>query len=204
MINLKEINYKDQETLTCIKTGHAHFITPVQGKIDIAYPYYMLINDLTFEDLVIINVLAIRDRVEDLDKYISMRNNPSCLETNTLSQFTETTGGLFIFQEQILAAIHHFTNWEFEKVDLLRKTMGKRKVDTEVEKNFISCFTNKNEGQNIYKILQDNYIFSMEKTYIENETKLFFFFAYHSCHEMALYNNYSAAFYAHIDKFIEV
>jgi len=203
MLKPKDLNYNDQETLYFIKDGHADNISVTYSGLHLAYPYYKLINNISFEDMVAVNALAISQNIEHLNKYISLRNNPSNIENNKLSPHTETTCGIFVFQEQILSAIHYFTNWEFEKVDSMRKVLTKKMLNTALEKDFISCFENKEEGQNIFRLLQDNSSV-VQKNWIEKQTKLFFFFAYCACHDRTSYMYYIEALEAYVDKLLDL
>ena len=149
MITFDEINFNDPATLKIIADGGAEDI-PIfflQNTFN-PFPYYRRIPNLSFDDLVVINAIGYSYYGdEQLEKYIYHRNNPSKIPVNLLSAFTKETAGLIIFREQIKNIIKHFTNWPDEKVDKMRRDLGKK--DIRCKEPFLSCFKDQSEGGTI-------------------------------------------------------
>ena len=184
-MNIKTFTkYNDQETLKFISEDGAHFLPIFFLNNFNLFPHYKSIQNLTFEDLVIINTLGFYES-EELGKYIFLRNNSKIKRVGIFKKFTEETCGLFVFREQLMNAIQYFTKWEFERVDKMRRDLGK--LNMKCKEPFVACFNDKNMGDSIFNTLYENRTHSLQKSYIEKIVKQFFFLAYCYKHDANLF-----------------
>lgn len=86
--------------------------------------------------------------MDQIPRYVKAKNNPMCIEYThpALEPILKVTYGCMVYQEQVMQIVRDIGGYSLGRADLVRRAMGKKKLEVMVEerKNFIYGITDEN------------------------------------------------------------
>ena len=143
----------------------------------------------TFSDIVLLEAFDFfpqalgAEEAADLAKKKKIKNLPAEAEA-----VLAPTYGKLIFQEQFIQLVQAVTGWDFNKADMLRSDMAKRKAAClEIEKSeFIECAMNRglseDTARELYKLLFETSVWLVSKAYCVGQALIIWIESYFRAH----------------------
>ncbi|MFA7533793.1 MAG: DNA polymerase III subunit alpha, partial [Tissierellaceae bacterium] len=102
-----------------------------------------------FENLIAANSLFRPGPMNQIPTFVACKHDPSKIEYihPKLEHILDVTYGCIVYQEQVMQIVRDIGGYSMGRADLVRRAMGKKKMDVmeEERKNFIYGQTNENE-----------------------------------------------------------
>jgi len=85
----------------------------------------------TIEDIAVMLSLYRPGPMDQIPRYIRSKNNPEHIEYThlALESILKTTYGCMVYQEQVMQIFRELAGYSFGRADLVRRAMGKKKID---------------------------------------------------------------------------
>lgn len=127
--NINTIPIDDEKTMKLFHTGQTEdvFLFDSQGM----QKYLRDLHPTCFEDLTILNCMYRPGPMEDLPMLIKRKKLKKAVKyiIPCMEKYLHNTYGIIVYQEQIMMLSRLIANFDRSESDLLRKALGKRKMD---------------------------------------------------------------------------
>lgn len=127
--DIEKIPIDDEKTMELFQTGQTDdvFLFTSKGM----QKYLQKLHPTCFEDLVILNCMYRLGPMEYISTLVKHKNSKKAVKymIPCLEKYLHNTYGIIIYQEQIMMLSRLIANFNRSESDLLRKALGKRKMD---------------------------------------------------------------------------
>ena len=128
-INIEKIPIDDEKTLKLFQTGQTEdvFLFESQG----IQKHLRDLHPTCFEDLTILNSMYRPGAMEDIPTFIKRKKSKKGIKyiIPCMEKYLQDTYGIIVYQEQLMMLSRLVANFSRSESDLLRKALGKRKMD---------------------------------------------------------------------------
>lgn len=143
-IDFSSSNYDDKNVYELISRGDTLGLFQLESAGMIQFLKELKPN--CFEDIIAGISLYRPGPMDSIPKYIENKNNPEKIKYihESLEPILNVTYGCMVYQEQIMQIVRDLAGYSYGRSDLVRRAMGKKKMDVmeEERKNFIYGITN--------------------------------------------------------------
>lgn len=127
--DIEKIPIDDEKTMELFQTGQTDdvFLFTLKG----TQKYLQKLHPTCFEDLVILYCMYRPGPLEYLSTLVKHKNSKKAVKymIPCLEKYLHNTYGIIVYQEQIMMLSQLIANFNRSESDLLRKALGKRKMD---------------------------------------------------------------------------
>ena len=128
-LNIEKIPIDDEKTLKLFQTGQTEdvFLFESQG----IQKHLRDLHPTCFEDLTILNSMYRPGAMEDIPTFIKRKKSKKGIKyiIPCMEKYLQDTYGIIVYQEQLMMLSRLVANFSRSESDLLRKALGKRKMD---------------------------------------------------------------------------
>lgn len=127
--DIEKIPIDDEKTMELFQTGQTDDVFQFTSKG--MQKYLQKLHPTCFEDLVILNCMYRLGPMEYISTLVKHKNSKKAVKymIPCLEKYLHNTYGIIIYQEQIMMLFRLIANFNRSESDLLRKALGKRKMD---------------------------------------------------------------------------
>lgn len=127
--DIEKIPMDDEKTMELFQTGQTDDVFQFTSKG--MQKYLQKLHPTCFEDLVILNCMYRLGPMEYISTLVKHKNSKKAVKYMIpfLEKYLHNTYGIIIYQEQIMMLSRLIANFNRSESDLLRKALGKRKMD---------------------------------------------------------------------------
>lgn len=127
--DIEKIPIDDEKTMELFQTGQTDDVFQFTSKG--MQKYQQKLHPTCFEDLVILNCMYRLGPMEYISTLVKHKNSKKAVKymIPCLEKYLHNTYGIIIYQEQIMMLSRLIANFNRSESDLLRKALGKRKMD---------------------------------------------------------------------------
>ena len=127
--DIEKIPINDEKTMELFQTGQTDDVFQFTSKG--MQKYLQKLHPTCFEDLVILNCMYRLGPMEYISTLVKHKNSKKAVKymIPCLEKYLHNTYGIIIYQEQIMMLSRLIANFNRSESDLLRKALGKRKMD---------------------------------------------------------------------------
>lgn len=127
--DIEKIPMDDEKTMELFQTGQTDDVFQFTSKG--IQKYLQKLHPTCFEDLVILNCMYRPGPMEYISTLVKHKNSKKAVKymIPCLEKYLHNTYGIIIYQEQIMMLFRLIANFNRSESDLLRKALGKRKMD---------------------------------------------------------------------------
>lgn len=127
--DIEKIPIDDEKTMELFQTGQTDDVFQFTSKG--MEKYLQKLHPTCFEDLVILNCMYRLGPMEYISTLVKHKNSKKAVKymIPCLEKYLHNTYGIIIYQEQIMMLSRLIANFNRSESDLLRKALGKRKMD---------------------------------------------------------------------------
>lgn len=127
--DIEKIPMDDEKTMELFQTDQTDDVFQFTSKG--MQKYLQKLHPTCFEDLVILNCMYRPGPMEYISTLVKHKNSKKTVKymIPCLEKYLHNTYGIIIYQEQIMMLSRLITNFNRSESDLLRKALGKRKMD---------------------------------------------------------------------------
>lgn len=127
--DIEKIPIDDEKTMELFQTGQTDDVFQFTSKG--MQKYLQKLHPTCFEDLVILNCMYRLGPMEYISTLVKHKNSKKAVKymIPCLEKYIHNTYGIIIYQEQIMMLSRLIANFNRSESDLLRKALGKRKMD---------------------------------------------------------------------------
>lgn len=127
--DIEKIPMDDEKTMELFQTGQTDDVFQFTSKG--MQKYLQKLHPTCFEDLVILNCMYRLGPMEYISTIVKHKNSKKAVKymIPCLEKYLHNTYGIIIYQEQIMMLSRLIANFNRSESDLLRKALGKRKMD---------------------------------------------------------------------------
>lgn len=127
--DIEKIPMDDEKTMELFQTGQTDDVFQFTSKG--MQKYLQKLHPTCFEDLVILNCMYRPGPMEYISTLVKHKNSKKAVKymIPCLEKYLHNTYGIIIYQEQIMMLSRLIANFNRSESDLLRKALGKRKMD---------------------------------------------------------------------------
>lgn len=127
--DIEKIPIDDEKTMELFQTGQTDDVFQFTSKG--MQKYLQKLHPTCFEDLVILNCMYRPGPMEYISALVKHKNSKKAVKymIPCLEKYLHNTYGIIIYQEQIMMLSRLIANFNRSESDLLRKALGKRKMD---------------------------------------------------------------------------
>ena len=127
--NIDVIPIDDEKTMKLFQTGQTEDV--FQFNYQGMQKYLRELHPTCFEDLVILNCMYRPGPMEDISKLIKHKKSKKGIKyiIPCMEKYLQNTYGIIVYQEQMMMLSRLIANFDRSESDLLRKALGKRKMD---------------------------------------------------------------------------
>ena len=127
--DIEKIPIDDEKTMELFQTGQTDDVFQFTSKG--MQKYLQKLHPTCFEDLVILNCMYRLGTMEYISTLVKHKNSKKAVKymIPCLEKYLHNTYGIIIYQEQIMMLSRLIANFNRSESDLLRKALGKRKMD---------------------------------------------------------------------------
>lgn len=127
--DIEKIPIDDEKTMELFQTGQTDDVFQFTSKG--MQKYLQKLHPACFEDLVILNCMYRPGPMEYISTLVKHKNSKKAVKymIPCLEKYLHNTYGIIIYQEQIMMLSRLIANFNRSESDLLRKALGKRKMD---------------------------------------------------------------------------
>lgn len=127
--DIEKIPMDDEKTIELFQTGQTDDVFQFTSKG--MQKYLQKLHPTCFEDLVILNCMYRPGPMEYISTLVKHKNSKKAVKymIPCLEKYLHNTYGIIIYQEQIMMLSRLIANFNRSESDLLRKALGKRKMD---------------------------------------------------------------------------
>lgn len=127
--DIEKIPIDDEKTMELFQTGQTDDVFQFTSKG--MQKYLQKLHPTCFEDLVILNCMYRPGPMEYISTLVKHKNSKKAVKymIPCLEKYLHNTYGIIIYQEQIMMLSQLIANFNRSESDLLRKALGKRKMD---------------------------------------------------------------------------
>lgn len=127
--DIEKIPIDDEKTMELFQTGQTDDVFQFTSKG--MQKYLQKLHPTCFEDLVILNCMYRLGPMEYISNLVKHKNSKKAVKymIPCLEKYLHNTYGIIIYQEQIMMLSRLIANFNRSESDLLRKALGKRKMD---------------------------------------------------------------------------
>lgn len=127
--DIEKIPIDDEKTIELFQTGQTDDVFQFTSKG--MQKYLQKLHPTCFEDLVILNCMYRLGPMEYISTLVKHKNSKKAVKymIPCLEKYLHNTYGIIIYQEQIMMLSRLIANFNRSESDLLRKALGKRKMD---------------------------------------------------------------------------
>lgn len=127
--DIEKIPIDDEKTMELFQTGQTDDVFQFTSKG--MQKYLQKLHPTCFEDLVILNCMYRLGPMEYISTLVKHKNSKKEVKymIPCLEKYLHNTYGIIIYQEQIMMLSRLIANFNRSESDLLRKALGKRKMD---------------------------------------------------------------------------
>lgn len=127
--DIEKIPMDDEKTMELFQTGQTDNVFQFTSKG--MQKYLQKLHPTCFEDLVILNCMYRPGPMEYISTLVKHKNSKKAVKymIPCLEKYLHNTYGIIIYQEQIMMLSRLIANFNRSESDLLRKALGKRKMD---------------------------------------------------------------------------
>ena len=127
--NIDVIPIDDEKTMKLFQTGQTEDV--FQFNYQGMQKYLRELHPTCFEDLVILNCMYRPGPMEDISKLINHKKSKKGIKyiIPCMEKYLQNTYGIIVYQEQMMMLSRLIADFNRGESDLLRKALGKRKMD---------------------------------------------------------------------------
>lgn len=127
--DIEKIPIDDEKTMELFQTGQTDDVFQFTSKG--MQKYLQKLHPTCFKDLVILNCMYRLGPMEYISTLVKHKNSKKAVKymIPCLEKYLHNTYGIIIYQEQIMMLSRLIANFNRSESDLLRKALGKRKMD---------------------------------------------------------------------------
>ena len=127
--NIDVIPIDDEKTMKLFQTGQTEDV--FQFNCQGMQKYLRELHPTCFEDLVILNCMYRPGPMEDISKLIKHKKSKKGIKyiIPCMEKYLQNTYGIIVYQEQLMMLSRLIADFSRGESDLLRKALGKRKMD---------------------------------------------------------------------------
>lgn len=127
--NIDVIPIDDEKTMKLFQTGQTEDV--FQFNYQGMQKYLRELHPTCFEDLVILNCMYRPGPIEDISKLIKHKKSKKGIKyiIPCMEKYLQNTYGIIVYQEQMMMLSRLIADFNRGESDLLRKALGKRKMD---------------------------------------------------------------------------
>lgn len=127
--DIEKIPIDDEKTMELFQTGQTDDVFQLTSKG--MQKYLQKLHPTCFEDLVILNCMYRLGPMEYISTLVKHKNSKKAVKymIPCSEKYLHNTYGIIIYQEQIMMLSRLIANFNRSESDLLRKALGKRKMD---------------------------------------------------------------------------
>ena len=127
--NIDVIPIDDEKTMKLFQTGQTEDV--FQFNYQGMQKYLRELHPTCFEDLVILNCMYRPGSMEDISKLIKHKKSKKGIKSiiPCMEKYLQNTYGIIVYQEQMMMLSRLIADFNRGESDLLRKALGKRKMD---------------------------------------------------------------------------
>lgn len=127
--DIEKIPIDNEKTMELFQTGQTDDVFQFTSKG--MQKYLQKLHPTCFEDLVILNCMYRLGPMEYISTLVKHKNSKKAVKymIPCLEKYLHNTYGIIIYQEQIMMLSRLIANFNRSESDLLRKALGKRKMD---------------------------------------------------------------------------
>lgn len=127
--DIEKIPIDDEKTMELFQTGQTDDVFQFTSKG--MQKYLQKLHPTCFEDLVILNCMYRPGPMEYISTLVKHKNSKKAVKymIPCLEKYLHNTYGIIVYQEQIMMLSRLIANFNRSESDLLRKALGKRKMD---------------------------------------------------------------------------
>jgi len=127
--DIEKIPIDDEKTMELFQTGQTDdvFVFSFKGM----QKYLQKLHPTCFEDLVILNCMYRPGPMEYISTLVRQKHSKKAVKyiIPCMEKYLQNTYGIIVYQEQIMMLSRLIANFNRSESDLLRKALGKRKMD---------------------------------------------------------------------------
>ena len=127
--DIEKIPIDDEKTMELFQTGQTDDVFQFSSKG--MQKYLQKLHPTCFEDLVILNCMYRPGPMEDISTLVKHKKSKKGIKyiIPCMEKYLHNTYGIIVYQEQIMMLSRLIANFDRGESDLLRKALGKRKMD---------------------------------------------------------------------------
>lgn len=127
--DIEKIPMDDEKTMELFQTGQTDDVFQFSSKG--MQKYLQKLHPTCFEDLVILNCMYRPGPMEYIETLVRQKNSKKTVKymIPCSEKYLHNTYGIIVYQEQIMMLSRLIANFDRSESDLLRKALGKRKMD---------------------------------------------------------------------------
>ena len=127
--DIEKIPIDDEKTMELFQTGQTDDVFQFSSKG--MQKYLQKLHPTCFEDLVILNCMYRPGPMEYIETLVRQKNSKKAVKymIPCSEKYLHNTYGIIVYQEQIMMLSRLIANFDRSESDLLRKALGKRKMD---------------------------------------------------------------------------
>ena len=127
--DIDKIPIDDEKTMELFQTGQTDDVFQFSSKG--MQKYLQKLHPTCFEDLVILNCMYRPGPMEYIETLVRQKNSKKAVKymIPCSEKYLHNTYGIIVYQEQIMMLSRLIANFDRSESDLLRKALGKRKMD---------------------------------------------------------------------------
>ena len=127
--DIEKIPIDDEKTMELFQTGHTDDVFQFNSKG--MQKYLQKLHPTCFEDLVILNCMYRPGPMEYISTLVRQKHSKKAVKymIPCMEKYLHGTYGIIVYQEQIMMLSRLIANFNRSESDLLRKALGKRKID---------------------------------------------------------------------------
>ena len=127
--DIEKIPIDDEKTMELFQTGKTDDVFQFSSKG--MQKYLQKLHPTCFEDLVILNCMYRPGPMEYIETLVRQKNSKKAVKymIPCSEKYLHNTYGIIVYQEQIMMLSRLIANFDRGESDLLRKALGKRKMD---------------------------------------------------------------------------
>lgn len=127
--DIEKIPIDDEKTMELFQTGQTDDVFQFSSKG--MQKYLQKLHPTCFEDLVILNCMYRPRPMEYISTLVKQKNSKKEVKymIPCMEKYLHNTYGIIVYQEQIMMLSRLIANFDRSESDLLRKALGKRKMD---------------------------------------------------------------------------
>ncbi len=127
--DIEKIPMDDEKTMELFQTGQTDDVFQFSSKG--MQKFLQKLHPICFEDLVILNCMYRPGPMEYIETLVRQKHSKKAVKymISCSEKYLHNTYGIIVYQEQIMMLSRLIANFDRSESDLLRKALGKRKMD---------------------------------------------------------------------------